>query len=261
MQGSLGKTTLVVLLALSLSGCAQLVQSFQDQVSGQRGPGANYEAYLTGDRKLVVELDHSPGALWDRSTDADEDFRRQIERITAKDVEIRVNNELPDRSEDYAWSPSELRELHSQHQDLSSNQERVVMHALFVDGRSGANSDSVGVAYDADAFALFEGKIDDVSSANGCAIACGGPQQWKVMRAVSIHEAGHLLGLVNSPLPMVTPHEDPDHKAHSDNSDSVMFWKVENSGGISDLFGGGDVPWQFDSDDIQDAKDQRSGSS
>lgn len=258
MKGLLPRTVVILVLVAGLSGCTQAFENFQ---MGPQGPGSNYEAYLTGDRKLVVELDHSPGAKWDTSTNAKDDFRQQLERITDKTVEIRASADLPDRGQDYAWSMSELRDLHEQHQDLSSNENRVVMHALFVDGKSGANADSVGVAYDADAFALFEGKIDSVSSANDC-VVCSGVQRWKVMRAVSIHEAGHLLGLVSSPLPMVEDHnDDPENPAHSENRDSVMFAKVETGSGLTDLFGGGDVPWRFDSNDMADARAQRSGSS
>lgn len=256
MKGLLPKAVVILVLAAGLTGCTQVLETLQP---GSQGPGSNYEAYLTGDRRLVVELDHSPGAKWDTGRDAPEAFREELERITAKDVEIRTNQELPSRSGDDPWTTSELRELHERHQDLSSNDERVVMHALFLEGRH-EDERTVGLAYDADAFALFMGRIQDVTCSNG-ALVCDRAERYEVVRAVSIHEAGHLFGLVNAPLPMQTAHEDPDSAGHSSNSDSVMYWKVESARAITDLFGGDTVPYTFDSNDMADARAQRSGSS
>jgi hypothetical protein len=250
------KAVVVLLLTASLTGCTQVLDDFQNQTRG--GPGSNYEAYLTGDRDLLVELDYASGAKWDTSRPAPQDFRKQMERITGKNVAIRTSQDLPSKGSDYAWSTSELRDLHEQHQDFESDDSRVVMHALFVDGDY-QNQNTVGVAYQAQAFAMFMGKIEEVTCSNG-AVVCNGAERYEVVRAVSIHEAGHLLGLVNAPLPMVTDHEDPDHEAHSINEDSVMFWKVENSNAITDLFSGG-VPYEFDGNDVQDAEAQRGGGS
>lgn len=255
MKGLPAKTIVVLLVTASLAGCTQVLDDFRGGM--QTGPGSNYETYLTGERKLVVELDHAPGAKWDTSEPAPQDFRRQLERITGKTVEVRTSQELPSRGSDYAWSTSELRQLHQDHQDLSADDSRVVMHALFVDGRH--DDQTVGLAYDADAFAMFMGKIDEVTCSNG-ALVCDRAERYEVVRAVSIHEAGHLFGLVNAPLPMQTPHEDPDHEAHSDNEQSVMFWKVESSRAITDLFSRDTVPYKFDSNDLQDARALRGGS-
>jgi hypothetical protein len=43
------------------------------------------------------------------------------------------------------------------------------------------------------------------------------------MRAmILMHEAGHLLGLVNNGLPMMTPHEDPDHAHHCEDAKCLL---------------------------------------
>ena len=50
--------------------------------------------------------------------------------------------------------------------------------------------------------------------------------------SVWIHEIGHLLGLVDNGLPMVSDHRDPDpgHGAHDDNELCVMYWANDRSG-------------------------------
>jgi hypothetical protein len=255
----LPKAVVILVLVTGLTGCTQAFQDLQNQ--GPRGPGSNYEAYLTGQRYLVDELDHSPGAKWDESRPASADFRKQLERITNKNVEIRTNAELPAKGEEYAWSDSELRDLHDQHEDLQENDNRVVMHALFLEGKH-QRERTAGLAYEAEAFALFMDKLEEVTCQNGAGITCPDrAERYEVVRAVSIHEAGHLLGLVNAPLPMVNDHEDADHEAHSTNEESVMFWKVESARAITDLFGGDTVPYKFDSNDMADANAQRSGGS
>lgn len=269
---SVPRALLLLLAALlaSSAGCTEAFRNVQQDLGSRTGPGSNYEAYLTGDRKLVVELDHSPGALWDTSEPVNNHVRRQLERITAKDVEFRASEDLPDRGDRYRWSLGELRDLHEDHQDLSSNENRVVMHALFVDGRFEKDG-TLGLSYASQAFALFTGAIESASCSNNAPLCTGGDtREWRVNRAVAVHEAGHLFGLVGSPLPMVNDHkmhEDPDPDtpedeagdSHSSNQDSVMYWAVNTRRGLTNIFGNEAPPHQFDREDLRDAENQRGG--
>ncbi len=47
-----------------------------------------------------------------------------------------------------------------------------------------------------------------------------------------IHEFGHALGLVDNGLPLSSEHLDPEHRAHCEHSDCVMYWANE---GVADL--------------------------
>ncbi len=81
----------------------------------------------------------------------------------------------------------------------------------------------------------------------------------QVERAVLIHEVGHALGLVNIGIPMVNPHEDPEHPGHSSNEGSVMYWAVDSTAGLMELIENDNenVPYKFDADDLADLQSYR----
>ncbi len=254
-----GRTWFAVLavVLIASSGCATLTERFADVVDGNQGPGSKLEAYLAGDADtLLVEISHSPDALWDTSERGDEQFTQQLERITGKTVEIVAQNQLPSNGDEYRYSTQELRSLHEQHKDNEDEQGTVVMHALFLDGKY-EREGVAGLAFAADGWAIFKGTIRDITCTNN-ALVCDGVREWRVTRSVAIHEAGHLFGLVNCPLEMQTDreatHQGDSGECHSSNEDSVMYWAVEVRRGLNNLIMEEEVPWQFDQNDVNDAR-------
>lgn len=258
------------------SGCTQAIpQAFQPE---PQNPGDAYEDYLAGTADtLRVEVHYSPGALW--ADEAQADFVQELERITQKDVDIVTNQSLPSNGDDYVYSLVELIEFHEERAGEQPDEDTAVMHALLLDGELGG--DTIGLAFAPTTFALSMGTVRDSSHTcpNGsdvCAsegdLMAGEPptpsiEEWKFARAVGIHEAGHLFGLVNCPLPMVVDREmteDPQPeqeghagRCHSQNEDSVMFWQVDydwENLEEQDIVEEGDIPWQFDENDVQDAR-------
>ena len=73
--------------------------------------------------------------------------------------------------------------------------------------------------------------------------------------AVSTHELGHVLGLVD--LARDTGRDDPEHPGHSSSRGSVMFWAVE-SDLVSQVFGG-PPSRQYDAADKSDLAALRGG--
>jgi hypothetical protein len=91
---------------------------------------------------------------------------------------------------------------------------------------------------------------DRVASSEG---GLGDPHA--VQRAVTTHEVGHVLGLVD--LFLATGRADKEHPGHSTNRNSVMYWAVESSL-VGDLLTGG-PPQDFDDADLADLATIRRG--
>ena len=115
-----------------------------------------------------------------------------------------------------------------------------------LDGRGSAAwfNRPYGVAVDASTIAIFK---DSVEAAENIIQR---PSSEEIERAVSVHEAGHLLGLVNLVYESPIDHEDPDHPGHSNNDNSVMYWAIETND-VGNLITG-NLPNTFDADDKSD---------
>jgi len=117
---------------------------------------------------------------------------------------------------------------------------QVAMRLLFLHGTFEGDDSVLGVSVRGDVAAVFS---DQVDAAAGILVS---PRV--VEDAVTIHEVGHLLGLVD--IVLHSGRADPAHPGHSTNRHSVMYWAVE-SDVISQLLDGG-IPNQFDAQDKAD---------
>lgn len=239
MSGRIVALVVLVAFAPALAGCLDMLQ---DQ---QAGPGDWAREFLQADpySRLVFEVDYISG---ERPTSESMDMlaQRARQHLRKPDgVTIQIDDEIPGGQS--RWSTDDLRSLEDRHRDRTKEGSTAVMYVLFVDGRFAGGEGTVGVAYEASSFAIFKDKIRDATSGNPLVSIS------QVERAVVVHEMGHLLGLVNHGIPMCTPHEDPDHRFHSNNDDSVMFWAVETNP-VNNFFGGrfdGAPPTTFDAND------------
>lgn len=136
-----------------------------------------------------------------------------------------------------AWSGSDLARTADDAAQYAQGGQQTVLRLLFLAGTFEGDKSVLGVAARGDVAAVFS---DQVEAASGVLVS-----ESLVERAVSMHEVGHLLGLVD--LFLKGGRGDPDHPGHSRNRSSVMYWAVE-----SDLIGqvlGGGPPTNFDADD------------
>ena len=140
---------------------------------------------------------------------------------------------------DDSWTAEELRAL-ADASGTPQSEGRVVLHLLFLNGRWHESDTVLGVAVRGDTAAVFVEAVADAASPLVGSAA--------IEEAATLHEVGHLLGLVD--LFLDTGRADPEHPGHSPNRSSVMYWAVESTL-ITDVLAGG-PPREFDADDLRD---------
>lgn len=213
------------------------------------GVGANGRAMLRGEwPTLVVEVDVQEGL--DPDPSALDHLIATIEANVDKPGGIVTAGGNRFASDRTTWDSDALREVAAENRSNFSQGDAVALYVLYVRGRF-EQEDAIGVAVNASEFAVF-------------------PQRWRgslsqllgggtaVERAVLVHEAGHLFGLVNLTYRSQFDREDPDHPGHSSDRGSVMYWAIESTA-IGQVFEG-PPPDDFDDRDRADLRYLRTGS-
>jgi hypothetical protein len=217
---------------------------------GGGGPGPT--DYVSGDQytKWVIEVDtiegqSPPGGVLDF-------VRSRLAAVVDKPdgVEVRIDETLPARGG--TWSQKDLLDYSDAHFGTGTGSKTVAIHLLFVDGTydqgnvlgaTFSRETNSGKVVETGPVVIFSERIEA-----GCGPLCPTGTA-PAFRAVTLHEFGHAIGLVNNGVEMVRDHEDDAHPGHSANRNSVMYWEVETSG-IFNLLGG--PPTEFDGDDRAD---------
>lgn len=145
-----------------------------------------------------------------------------------------------------SWTGDELRAL-ADSASPAQTPDQAVLTLLFLRGGFAENERAVGVAVRGDVAAIFAERVDEAAGVLGDRSA--------VEDAVTMHEVGHLLGLVD--LVLDTGRADPEHPGHSPNRESVMYYAVESTVLGSVLAGG--PPRDFDQADLDDLARIRNG--
>lgn len=210
------------------------------------GLGAMCRTYLRGQvPRLVVEVDHQAGA---QPTQAAVDhLLATLRGVVDKPggVVLAGGNEIPGGAR--TWTVEALRATAREHRSQHSSPEQVVMYVLAVGGES--DGDAIGLTFNATEMAIFPDKVGGLASLVGGRAA--------LERAVLVHEAGHLLCLLNIGYRSALDHEDPQHPHHSRDRSSVMYYAVETSA-VAQVFNG-PPPAAFTANDRADLDGLRTG--
>ena len=212
------------------------------------GPGSRerWERYVRGDvdRRLVMEVDAVPGAE-PRSGVESTVVDRMRDLLDKPDgIEIVRGGVIASRGADHAWTFEELQALAADSFDDDSPAGTITMHTMWLDGHyhdDSASGATLGLAWANTYIVMFRDTIE--SSCGGIGpigedLLCSTAQS-----LVWLHEVGHVIGLVNNPMPMVSPHEDAEHDAHDHDEGCLMYWSFDQRAGIAaiqdSLLGGG----------------------
>ncbi len=144
------------------------------------------------------------------------------------------------------WTADDLRAL-ADAEGASAGPGDAVLHLLFLAGGYAGDDHVLGISVRSDVAAVFSDRVDQAAGLLA--------DRGRIEDAVTMHEVGHLLGLVD--LFLATGRADPDHPGHSRNRGSVMYYAVESTL-VASVLGGG-PPVDFDADDLADLATIRSG--
>ena len=235
----------ILLLTSSMSGCFSDVLNDDEK----RGiPGGLALACLQDDKFEKMEIHF----LFENGYDpiAKELVKTRIQDVCDKPGGVKITSVETDFSIDSVWSSDDVRDARWKHGGNAMGSDTLHWYFLFPAGTY-TDESVLGVAVDASTIAIFKDSVDEAEG------FFGRPSSEEVERAVTVHEAGHLLGLVNLVYQSPIPHEDPNHPGHSNNEDSVMYWAIE-SNDVGNFISG-DLPDQFDNDDKSDLAGMASG--
>ncbi len=127
------------------------------------------------------------------------------------------------------WTFDDLDALAEPTANLDVDEDTIAIHLLYVDGSydAGAGPGTVlGVAWANRHLAIFTDDIDD---------SCATPLPFEdtlcrlAEQHVLAHELGHIIGLVDNGLPMVTDHKDEAHGDHDVSDECLMYWAYEGA--------------------------------
>jgi hypothetical protein len=195
-----------------------------------------------GDR-VVIEVRAQEAASPDRATI--EHVAAVLGSASGKAVAVDGPDLLGGGGRD--WSAQEIVSAAAGAAQVESGREQVVLRLLFLNGTFEGQNGVLGVAVAGDVAAVFSERID---AAAGVLVSPA-----IVEDAVTMHELGHLLALVD--LVVGSGRGDPEHPGHSRNRRSVMYWQVESSL-VTQLLDGG-IPRDFDDDDRAELAQIRAG--
>ncbi|MFL2962518.1 MAG: hypothetical protein ACJZ2K_06035 [Candidatus Poseidoniaceae archaeon] len=236
----------ILFVSSSLAGCFGDVLD-DDEERGS--PGGLALACLQDDKfeqmqiHFLFEAGYEPVAM--------ELVKTRLQEVCDKPDGIKIVAEEIDFKIDSTWSSDDIRDARWKHGGDAMGSDTLHWYFLFP---SGFHEDAsvLGVAVDASTVAIFKDSVDEAQG------LFGRPSSEEVERAVSVHEAGHLLGLVNLVYTSNYDHEDPEHPHHSNNDNSVMYWAIESNDVGNFIFGS--IPDEFDQYDKLDLQEMASGS-
>jgi hypothetical protein len=155
-----------------------------------------------------------------------------------------VRTALPAGSSSKRWTERELEAVADRSAKVPQGGGRFVLRLMFVKGQNTRSGNILAEAFRGDLVAAFPERY-----------ASSGQH---IVTTVTVHEVGHLLGLVDLYLDRnrADTQNDPAGGGHSRNQGSVMYWAVDPSL-LGSLFGSASD--RFDAQDERDLRAIRAG--
>lgn len=216
-------------------------QTILQAAQGPPGGAAGVILQPTPASNLVVEILEEPGAA--TNAIAVNRVLSDLRKYSGKPV-TEVHTSLPAGSGSRRWTEEELEEVADRAQTNPHGNGRFVLRILSVRGQNTRSAGILAESFRGDTIATFPDRYASAAQT--------------LITAVTLHEMGHILGLVDLYLNRgrADTIDDPAREGHSRNRSSVMYWAVDPSalGGIFSTASN-----RFDGDDERDLAAIRAG--
>ncbi len=214
------KLLMWVMLTLTLLSCSDDTSTQTQEETDRANDIVSSSTYS----KLLIEVDWVEGA---QPQDIDSDVTSFLNELLDKPdgIQIKRDQELSSKGVDHVWTFEEMDALLRDNQTLEIEADQTAIHIVFLDGAydgNEGNSVVLGLAWGR-RIAIFK---DTIRSA--CERPLLGERLCKDAElAITLHELGHVIGLVNNGVPLTSDHHDEEHGAHCTNEDCLMYWEYE----------------------------------
>ncbi len=236
-----------------------------DDDAGDDDDSGRAADYIRSDHydRLVIEVDFE-GGLTPRQAALDAAAARLSEILDKPGgVEFVIDEQILTERDGDEWDNATLKKCADDSYDMDAADGVIKMHVIYVHGAYQTDGEGkiLGLAWDNLHAALFMDGIEDTCATFGLGDAlCEKAELW-----VLTHEIGHVLGLVNNGVPMLTDHEDPDHPHHDISDQCIMYWAYVGDSLLDILLqrilGGDDSDIGFGQDCLNDIAAVRDGAS
>ncbi len=127
-----------------------------------------------------------------------------------------------------------IRELEKTNRRQTTSGKTITAYIFFIDAeysQSTSTSKVLGVTYGASAICVFGPTIKSFTG------GIGRPSAASLESVILGHEFGHVLGLVNNGISMVTSHHDDTHSGHCSDTKCLMYYQAQTNTIAGNLVG------------------------
>ncbi len=197
----------------------------------QRSPGSSAIDFLTDENfsELIVEVQYM-GDYRPESTALQNLQNFLEERLQKSEITMMEPQQIESGGKS-SYTAGDVRDVEEGNRTAWSEEGRLAAYILILDAEFDQEN-VLGIAHFNTSMALFGETIDRVSG------GIGQPSRSVVETTILNHEAGHLLGLVNNGIEMQESHHDEENGAHCDVDSCLMYFAVNTTDFIANVFGG-----------------------
>jgi len=196
--------------------------------------------------RVVVEMDSAPGAAPDASVV--NNFMAVLGGEARRSTTLAGGHDIAGKNGG-CWTLDDVVGAANRERHVHTGNGAAALMVLFLDGHFCADANVLGAAFGASYMMVFT----QVVAALGTPTVPGD----RYLDAVTVHELGHILGLVNFGYHSRVDHEDPQNPHHSNNPNSVMYYAIDRANVVQRLATG--PPQKYDASDEADLAGLRDG--